>query len=315
MKNRILEILELNRDKHISGERIAESLNMTRANVWKEIQKLKQEGLEIESVRNLGYKLTDYANNLSESLILTNSPNLSAVKILSSVDSTNNYAKIHARDTDNFLIVANEQTNGKGRMGRSFFSPDKHGIYASLILKPQLSIVDVQLVTICAALAVSQSLETLYDLKPKIKWLNDIYLGSRKVCGILTEGEIELEMNRFAYLVVGIGINTHSVEKLPQEIESIYTALDLEVDRNQLISTIINNFYELYTDLPHNNHSLIDAYKLRSNVLGKSIKIKNKGDDHYLAKDISLEGHLIVLDASGKRIELNSGEISINHED
>lgn len=310
MKNTILEILELNHNKHISGELIAQSLNMTRANVWKEIQKLKNEGMVIESIRNLGYKLTDYGNNLSESLILTTCPNLTGVKVLESVDSTNNFAKTLAKDNTDYLIIANQQTHGKGRMGRSFFSPDKHGVYMSLILKPDLQIGDVQLTTICAALALTQALESLYKLSPKIKWLNDVYIGNRKVSGILTEGEIEL--NHFAYLVVGIGINTHSVVDLPKEIEGVYTALDREVDRNELISTTINNFYKLYKDLPHNRYALIDAYKLHSNVLGKTITIKNQGDDRYLAEDISSEGHLIVVDNFGKRIELNSGEISVS---
>lgn len=312
MKNKILEMLESNRGKHMSGEHIATQLNMTRANVWKEIQKLKKDGMEIESVRNLGYKITDYVNNLSESLILSNSPNLTEVKVLDTVDSTNNYAKLHAKEHYDYLVVANEQTDGKGRMGRSFFSPDKHGVYMSLVLRPKLQISDVQLATVCAALAVSQALESLYEINPKIKWLNDIYIANRKVCGILTEGEIELELNRFAYLVVGIGINTHSVEALPQDIASIYTALDREVDRNHLISTVINNFYALYNDLPHNRYALIEAYKLRSNVLGKTITIKNKGEERYLAEDISSEGHLIVVDSDGKRLELNSGEISIS---
>ena len=313
MKQTILEVLEENLNDYISGEEIAQRLNMTRANIWKEIQKLKNSGFEISSVRNLGYKLVDYQGNLSRSLILNNTFRLSAIEVFDTITSTNDYAKTKIHD--NLLILANHQSKGKGRMQRDFFSPSKSGIYMSLVLVPKLEIMDVQLVTICAALAVCQALEKLYELQPKIKWLNDIYLGDQKVCGILSEGEIELETNSFRHIILGIGVNTNSVNDIPSELVSIYTALSQHtaepINRNQLVIEIINNFYDFYDNLPTNRLKLIDMYKLRSNVLGKFVTIRNQGNETYLAKDISPEAHLIVVDKLGNELELNSGEISL----
>jgi len=313
MNPSILEILEANRHKYISGEEIANQLYMTRANVWKEVQKLKKSGIEISSVRNLGYKLIDYNGTLSRSILLNAIPHLNNIEIFESIPSTNDYAK--TRISDNMLILANHQSKGKGRLGRSFYSPNKSGIYLSLTLLPKLDIMDVQLITICAALSVCVTLESLYKLEPKIKWLNDIYLNNHKLCGILTEGEIELENNNFRHIILGIGLNTNLADDIPKEIASIYTALSqhisVPIDRNQLIIEILNNFYHFYTHLPTNRYQLIDLYKQRSNVLGKRVTIKNKGDESFFVEDITSQAHLVVVDKHGNRHELNSGEISL----
>ena len=313
MKQTVLEILETNIHRYVSGEEIASLLCMTRANVWKEVQKLRKIGIEIASCRNLGYKLIDYKGNLSKSVLIQALPYLHDVEIFETLTSTNDYAK--AKIVNNLLILANHQTKGRGRLGRTFYSPKKSGIYMSLTLEPKLDIMDVQLVTICAALAVCLALESLYKLKPKIKWLNDIYLNHHKLCGILTEGEIELESNHFRHIILGIGINTNLADDIPKEISSIYTALSQHIstpiDRNQLIITIINHFYYFYNALPLNRHQLIDLYKQRSNVLGQLITIKNQGNQTYLAEDITPQAHLVVVDKQGIRHELNAGEISL----
>ena len=313
MKQTILEVLEENSNKYISGQEIATRLNVTRANIWKEIQKLKDAGFEISSVRNVGYKLVDYQGNLSKSLILKAIPHIYDVEVFKTINSTNDYAK--TKIIDNLLVVADHQSQGKGRMQRSFFSPDKSGIYLSLVLIPKLDIMDVQLVTICAALAVCQALENLYKLEPKIKWLNDVYLDGKKVCGILSEGEIEIETNSFRHIVLGIGINTNCVNDIPEELTSIYTALSQHtsdsINRNQLIIEIVNNFYQYYNSLPTNRYKLINMYKSRSNVLGKHVTIRGKGNETYFAEDISSQAHLIVVDKDGNRHQLNSGEISL----
>jgi len=313
MKDTVLGFLEANKDTYISGEQIAKELGMTRANIWKEIQKLKNLGINISSTRNLGYKLENYNGNFSSSLLTVALPQLSKIDIYESITSTNDIAKINI--TNNRLVIANHQTSGRGRFGRSFYSPNKSGVYMTLTLFPKLELNDVQLVTICAALAVCFALESLYNLEPKIKWLNDIYLDNRKLCGILTEGEIELETNSFRHVILGIGINTVLTDSIPEDIQSIYTALsqhlDVEIDRNQLIIAIINNFYILYNDLPLNRYKLISMYKQRSNVIGKLITIKGKSNETYLVQDISSNAHLIVVDEQQNRLELNSGEISI----
>lgn len=320
MNNTLLEILEHNFNNHISGETIAQTLNMTRANIWKEVQKLKNQGYEIESIRNLGYKLISHNGNISPDYIKRSVPDIRDVRFFDTLKSTNSYAKSHDLQP-NTLIIANQQTHGRGRFGRAFYSPHKSGIYMSLVLKPQLELNDIQLITVCAGLAVCLALESEHHVTPKIKWLNDILLGEKKLCGILTEGEIELESQSFRRLIVGIGINTDSDPNVPDTLETIYTALNNDpthlTDRNALIISVLKYFYELYNALPENRNALIEAYKLRSMILGKQITLSTS-DGVYTAHDITRDGHLVVIDALKETHVLNSGEVSVKehtHED
>lgn len=315
----VLEILENNMGSFISGETIATQFGMTRANVWKEIQKLKAQGYRIESVRNQGYRLVDLNGNLSKSQILTHVHDglIKDVEYLESVDSTNTYAKLLAQDSDikDYVVVSDLQTEGRGRMGRSFYSPSKNGVYMSFILRPNLALQDTQLLTIAAAVAVVQSIKHLYDVDVDIKWLNDIYSHKRKLCGILTEGEIVLESSSYRYLILGLGINVFTDSQLPESIQSIYTALDAVVsqpiDRNQLVGAIINNFYDIYRGIPQNRAALLNEYKASSIVLGEVVHVNNDPDQSYTAVDIDEHGYLIVEDVELNRHVLNAGEVSI----
>ncbi|HEY4537033.1 MAG TPA: biotin--[acetyl-CoA-carboxylase] ligase [Erysipelothrix sp.] len=318
MEKTVLSILESNQGQYISGQKIGEALHMTRANVWKEIEKLRKEGYHIDSIRNKGYCLLSRNNNLSRSMIRSylNENTVSDIEILDAIDSTNNYAKKIAQDEsiDNYCIITDHQTKGRGRRGRSFYSPDKNGIYLSLILRPQLKVEDAQLITIIAALAVVDAIESCYGIQTDIKWLNDIYLDQKKLAGILTEGEIILENTSYRYLVVGIGINIFYDNNLPEALKDIYTALEVAVgqdlDRDYLAGEIINHFYAYYRKLETDKEAIINQYKTYCFILGQEISIKGK-DGKYIARDIDSRGHLIVEDKTGTLQALNSGEISI----
>ncbi|AMC94152.1 hypothetical protein AOC36_09170 [Erysipelothrix larvae] len=313
MNQKLLEILENNMHQHVSGEAIAQSLHMTRANVWKEIQKLKDLGYSIDSVRNLGYCLNSHSGNISPDYIKRSVDDVSEVHYFESLDSTNTYAKSQPFSA-NTLILASHQSQGRGRYGRNFYSPSNHGVYMSLVLEPKLELNDVQLVTVCAGLSVCLALETLYGLKPKIKWLNDILLNGKKLCGILTEGEIELETQKFKHCIVGFGINTEHDTHLPDSLSAIYTALNEDtdhlIDKNELIMSVLHQFYTLYNALPDNREALIDAYKHRSMILGKDVTLSTK-EGTYKALDITRDGHLVVSDEHQTIHILNSGEVSI----
>ena len=321
MEKDVLSILEEHFQNYVSGEEMARRLFMTRANVWKEIKKLRKQGYEILSSTQKGYCLQKRADYLSGSLIsgFLDPGTLDGLEVLPTVDSTNSLAKkLAAKDSDisDFLILSEEQTQGRGRRERSFFSPAGTGIYMSFILRPAaLRIQDVQLLTICAALAVCEAVESLLSVKADIKWLNDVYAGGKKLCGILTEGDIELELLRYRYVIVGIGINTKSKGvSLPPDLSKIYTALDkhtrLPIDRNRLAAEVTNAFYRYYRNLT-DREEIIERYKARSNVLGKIVTLNQESAPLYRAVDISPEGHLIVEDEERKRIELNAGEVSM----
>ncbi|MFV0379418.1 MAG: biotin--[acetyl-CoA-carboxylase] ligase [Anaerorhabdus sp.] len=317
MKLLILKMLEENMHEFTSGEVIAKKFGMTRANVWKNIQKLINDGYKIESVSNKGYHLVDYNTNISKSRISTLTNNKVTIEYLESVDSTNNYAKEIVKDSDisNHIVISDQQTMGKGRNGRSFYSPSKNGIYMSFILRPQLTLLDTQLLTIAAAVAVVESIKELYEVDTDIKWLNDIYYQNKKLCGILTEGEIILESNSYRYVIVGIGLNVFNDQNLPKELQNIYSSLDTifkgKIDRNILVATIINNFYELYNNLLENKTFILEKYRNSSIVLDKYITINNDLNKKYLVIDIDDYGHLIVKDESDEIITLNSGDVSI----
>lgn len=319
MKNKLLSILESNMNSFISGQNIAESLNMTRANVWKEINKLKDEGYEILSKPNKGYSLVSTNDILHNSRILEKlnlfRPEL--LEVHEVVGSTNDIATTLARENPSLmsaLIVSNSQTSGRGRKGRSFYSPSSSGIYMSVLLRPNLSLEDTQLITIAAALAVRQVVYDLMNVDLSIKWLNDLFIENRKVSGILTEGELELETLSYKYLVVGIGINIFQDGSVPEEISHIYgsVAESKNVDRSLVIAKIYDRLLSLIDALPVNKHLLIEEYKKFSNVLNKTITISNRDpNESFKAIDINNYGHLIVVDEQGVKHELNSGEVSI----
>ena len=318
MDKTVLSILENHQGKYISGQKIGDLLHMTRANVWKEIEKLRKQGYQIDSVRNKGYCLISDNNNLSISMIqsVLNKNTVSQIEILEAIDSTNNYAKKIAQDSNvtNYCIITDYQSSGRGRKGRSFYSPNKNGIYMSLVLRPQLKLQDAQLITIIAALAIVDALESCFGIKADIKWLNDIYLNGKKLAGILTEGEIVLENSTYRYLVVGIGINIFTDKNLPTELKNIYTALDQVIDgtiqRDILIASIINHFYDYYEKLETRKTQTIRQYKKHCFILGQEITV-NDDCEKFLAVDISPEGHLMIKDKNGALKALNSGEISI----
>jgi len=322
MEEKVLAILEENYQQYVSGEDMAGRLFVTRANIWKAIKKLRGRGYSIQSSPQKGYCLTEKENYISSYLVskFLSEKTVEEITVLSTVDSTNNFAKALAVEGKvNHLVISEEQTSGKGRRERSFFSPSKSGLYMSVILHPTMIVEDVQLLTICAALSVCGALAKIYSIQADIKWLNDVYINGRKVCGILTEGDIEIEILRYKYIVVGIGINTiFESKKLPENITSIYTALsehtNVPIDRNQLAAEVMNAFYGYYRALEQdidNKKSIIQKYVEKSNVLGKKIIVNQDPDQVYTALDITEQGHLLVEDSKKEKKTLYTGDVSI----
>lgn len=317
--NSVLELLIEHSESFLSGEVIGASLHMTRANVWKEVDKLRKQGYHIESVRNRGYRLVSLHNNLSAAAITQylNPDLLQSVTVLDAVNSTNTYAKEALDDSfnDAFLIVSDHQTQGRGRRGRTFYSPARNGIYMSLAFVPNLSVEDTQMVTIIAAIAVKRALSDLYHIDVDIKWLNDIYINGKKLAGILTEGEIILESNSYRYLILGIGLNVYQDYNLPDSLASIYTSLDqhlqTDIDRNKLVAYITESFIDLYHHFPSNRTQIINEYRKSCFVIHQFIHINQDFSKRYYVTDIDERGQLIVIDDEQKQHTLNSGEISI----
>ena len=250
---------------------------------------------------------------INKQFIIDNT-NILKIKHFNTIDSTNDYAKAASKKEfiDNYLIIADNQSKGKGRMGKSFFSPN-NGLYFSLVIKPDLNLQEIQLVTLVAAIALNDTINELYKINSKIKWLNDIYVNDKKLSGILSEGVISSQ-NKYDFIVLGIGINLQNPSDIPKDLENIDTSIDqytkILPDRNSILISFLNNFYKLIDSLLNEKKTIIERYKKDCLTLNRLVKIKND-DKFYTAIDVDYSGHLIVKDKQNNLLTLNSGEVSI----
>ncbi len=238
--------------------------------------------------------------------------NIGDIIVLDTVNSTNTYAKELAQNDakHNTVVIANHQTAGRGRLGREFFSPSDTGLYMSIILRPYESLLEPTAVTIAAGVAVCRTIEEICNKRPQIKWVNDIFLDGRKICGILAEASTN--SGTIDYIIVGIGLNV-STEDFPSELNHIAGSLGRNIDRNLIAGKLIAEFNRLQPFC--GSCELIDEYKVRSLVLGKKIDFAKDGKTYTgIATDINNEGNLIVTLENDKTITLKSGEISLRSE-
>ena len=318
IKSKIIEILEQNRDSSISGQELANILSVSRTAIWKNVQSLEKEGYDINASTNKGYQLNKYNDIVSNEgikIFLSKKYKNLPINIHKTIDSTNTYAKKITIDgaEHGTIIIANEQTSGKGRFGRSFFSPVNTGIYLSILFRPKKNIADTSVITIAAAVAVCKVIQALTNTNPKIKWVNDIFLNDKKICGILTEAVSDFESGIVESVIVGIGINIKTTkEQFPKEIkETAGSLFPNNIYRNQIIAEIINNLFELYNNL--SDKELINKYKEYSLILNKELTYF-KDSKKYVGKaiDINKNGNLIVEDKNGQIYILESGEVTLH---
>lgn len=319
MKSKILKILK-NNDDFISGERISEEFNMTRSAIWKYMNMLKEDGYMIESIPKKGYRiisspdiltLDEIENDLNTRFIGRK------VHYYDSIDSTNKEAKkLATLEDEGTVIISEEQTEGKGRLGRGWISPKGKGIWMSIILKPNVEPVKVGAITLLGAAAVYNGLKNM-NVDSLIKWPNDILIDDKKICGILTE--MNAELNRINYLIMGIGINVNLDEDdIPPELKdranSIKIYKNKEIDRKSLLANILNEFEKLYIPFAANGDVSIAIRICRENSasIDKEVKII-EGNKERLGRalDINNNGELIVEFEDGKVQSIYAGEVSI----
>ena len=319
VKDRVLKELEYNRGKFISGEDLAFSLGVSRNSVWKAVKNLQDQGHEIIGVPNKGYSLNEISDVISAQGIekyLASQEGLFHIEVHKQVTSTNDFIK-NLKASEGRVIVAQEQTGGKGRLGRSFYSPEGTGIYFSLLLTPTIPIDEATAVTAAAAVAVAEAMEKLAGKEVQIKWVNDIYINGKKVCGILTEGVFDMENRRLGQVILGIGINLmEPLEGFPSELipsaGGVFKEGEAPKDsKNLLIAEVLLRFWPYYKNLQDKN--FLTGYRQRSMVTGKDILIIRGQETPRKAKalDIDENFHLIVEREDGEIEHLSSGEVSI----
>lgn len=236
--------------------------------------------------------------------------------IFEEVDSTNSLLKAMAKEgrKEGTVIIADSQTGGRGRYDRKFYSPKGTGIYMSILLKPRLKATESVLITAAAAVAVYEAVLKVCQKDTRIKWVNDLFLKGKKVCGILTEGALNTETLRLNWAVLGLGINVYEPENsFNWEIKNIAGAIENKKQndlRNKLCAEIINRFFYYYKTIE--NREFLEIYRKKSLVLGKEITvIKNENNLKATALDIDNDCRLLVRYENGSKEYLSSGEISI----
>ncbi|HMM06065.1 MAG TPA: biotin--[acetyl-CoA-carboxylase] ligase [Clostridiales bacterium] len=321
VKDRVLSLLHENKGAFVSGEEIAAGLCVSRAAIWKAIQTLRAEGYEIEASPRKGYALDGDTDLLSAAAIAAKLKGAGeGLRLLQypAVSSTNIVAAemAAAGERDGTVVLAEEQTAGKGRKGRGFFSPGQAGLYLSILLRPKYSLSDSLLLTTAAAVAVSRAIEAVSGQDAQIKWVNDVYINGKKVCGILTEAALAMENGGLDYAVVGIGVNVFAPkEGFPPELREIATALFPETKsksgvKNDLAAAILNHFMAYYRDLTAK--TFLPAYRERCFFLGKEIFVL-RGNAAQKATALAIDDHfrLVVRYPDGKEEALDSGEVSV----
>lgn len=314
-------VLELLRDGGtISGEEIARQLDVSRNAVWKAVQKLRQEQYEIEASTNKGYRLVSESSVFSaESIrrLLGEDMDFIAIDVRDTVTSTNTVLKELAERGahEGMVVVAEHQEQGKGRLGRTFYSPRSAGLYMSILLRPSISPEESLAITTAAAVAAAEAVSTATGREAKIKWVNDVYLDGKKICGILTEAAIDFENGKLNYAVLGIGVNIQEPPGgFPGELKNTAGALFREDPpagvRTALAAGILKRFFGYYRALPA--HSYMDEYKRRSLLTGLEITFR-QGRQAWegVVLGVDDEARLLVRLPDGQEKAFSAGEVAI----
>ena len=318
-KAELLEYLQSADGRFVSGQEIADHLNISRNSVWKAVTALKKDGYQIEGRSKAGYRIEGSGGGLSSAEILSFLTVPADVEVYDSVTSTNDLAKLKMLSHRPIAIIANKQTEGRGRYGRSFVSPSGTGLYMTLALKPVFSLQKSPFVTMATAVAVSRAIQKVCGIEPGIKWVNDIYYNKKKVCGILTEAQTSLETGIIDRLIIGIGINCFP-GSFPAELRRIAGALTDKAhsfSRSELAAEVINEMVPILADLE--DMSFLSEYRRRCFILGHRIRIHPTYDeDGVAARALAVEddGALLVEyqegSQKGQRESIHTGEISVS---
>ena len=320
VKEILLGTLAESGGEYISGAMLAEKLGVSRNAVWKAVKSLETEGYSIEAVTSKGYRLSAENNRLSEKLIqayLKTENFGKQIIIYDELNSTNTCAKeiASAGSPAGTVVIADSQNAGKGRLGRNFVSPKGKGLYMSIILRPDFDMKTASLITSATACAVADAIEKLCPYEVKIKWVNDIYMNGRKICGILTEASLGMEMRSLDYAVVGIGINIRSSEgNFSRDLRVTATSIEeetgLRIDRNRLCAEVLNSLEKYISCIP--DRSYIRDYRSREILTGNTITANVNGSTVIaFAEGIDDNANLIIKLPDGTIRHLSSGEANL----
>ncbi|HET7577811.1 MAG TPA: biotin--[acetyl-CoA-carboxylase] ligase [Bacillales bacterium] len=314
-------MLGANREGFVSGQALSEQLGLSRTAIWKHINELREAGYEIESVKKSGYRLKEKPNVLSAAEIRSGLKTTSfghEVHYRESVPSTQEIAHQLAREGahEGTIVVTEEQTGGRGRLGRPWHSPKGSGIWISLILRPHIPPAQAPQLTLLAAVGVVKGIRAATGLECDIKWPNDILVNRKKLVGILTE--LQADPDQVNSVIVGMGINVNvEHQDFPDELGKIATSIRTEtgreIDRADLLQHILLQIEQLYQDYLREGFHLVKLlWESNAVSLGQVIHARTlQGSIVGKAMGLSENGFLILEDESGKRHEISSADIDL----
>nr|WP_247681631.1 biotin--[acetyl-CoA-carboxylase] ligase [Paenibacillus sp. Marseille-P2973] len=318
---RLLDILREHRGSYISGEEISRRLSISRTAVWKQINKLREEGYEFEAVSRKGYRLVFAPDKLEEGDVLKELQTKSFgrdLNLMEVTSSTQEAARLLAEEgaPEGTLVIAEEQTGGRGRQGKRWYSPARKGIWMSLLLRPQRPLSFAPQLTLLTAVAVCRAIRKVTGVDAGIKWPNDLLVQGKKICGILIESVGEDE--RIKYCIAGIGIDVNvELEELPLELHKVATSLKIESGQTQsratLISAVMNELEQLYNLYEEEGFAPIGhLWEALSVTLGKRVTVKTpRGETEGTAEALDESGALVLLDDTGNHITIFSGDVQL----
>lgn len=319
-KDQVLILLKQAKD-YLSGEEMSKSIGVSRAAIHTAVNKLRKEGYQIESATNKGYRLQNSVDLLTSGEIQSFFSKKREADLIcyETTDSTNTRLKELAQQgaKSGTVVVANEQTAGKGRLGRNFQSDRNDGIYMSILMQPNGGLEQISEITAWVAVCVARAMERVVQVTPGIKWVNDIVIEGKKVGGILTELSVEGESGKIQYLVVGIGINVHNgLESFPEELRqkasSIAVQTGKKINRAQLAAAMIEELDEMFRVWPDQKEEYLSYYRENCVTLHKQVRLLRGGEERTgFAKGITEEFHLLVEYEDGNTEDISSGEVSV----
>ena len=316
LRDDVLALLRQREGEPLSGEAMSRTLGVSRAAVWKAMETLRQEGYEISSAPRRGYWLEKSPDLLSPGELSRPDRRVGRELVcLDQVDSTNNEIKRRAvgEVPDGLTVVAGEQTGGRGRRGRSFVSPPGKGLYLSALLKPDCPLGEVPALTAWSAVAVCDAIEELCGVRPGIKWPNDVILEGRKLCGILTELELEAETAALRYVVVGIGVNISQTEAdFGPEVAPVAISLAQALGRAEVARALLDSLDRLYAGFPQQREGWLARYRADCLTVGKPVRVlSGAGEREGTALGVEEDFSLRVAWKDGGEEVLSSGEVSV----
>jgi len=315
MEEAILNALKNRPGEFVSGEELSRMAGVSRTAIWKEIEKLRGEGYKILAQPHSGYQLVAVPDRLTAQEL---SWNLQTEKIgrrihaYDTADSTMDIAHrlAAAGEPEGSVVFAEGQGRGRGRMGRTWISPKGKGIYCSVILRPPLQLTEIPKITLMAAVAVARTVEAGTALRPEIKWPNDLLIGGKKLAGILTE--LNAEINRVNYVVLGIGMNVNTpADKLPAHGTSLAQELGEKVNRLELARRLLEQLDKTYAQfLREGMPPVLEAWRGFAGFLGRRVRVVVEGrvlDGQAL--DVDPSGALLVRTDTGLVESVSAGEV------